>query len=135
MIDEMLDQVTARGATTNEPASPTDITQLATWFHRQSGRALPTVYRDFLARTNGLELDDTVLYASEDIGDVAGMPESNDRLDADDSGNTYIGERGDDLFAVTPNGTWVVLDGVSGDVWESFETCEALLAHVLGSRS
>ena len=64
MIEEMLDQLVARGATLNEPASAAEVTRLATWFHRQSGRPLPTVYRELLARANGLEVDDVVLYGS-----------------------------------------------------------------------
>lgn len=132
MIDDLLAEVTANGGTLGEPASEDDVTRVATWFRRQSGRALPNVYRDLLARADGVEINGTVLYASADgDGDIAGMPESNDRLDADDSGNTYIGEDGDNLFAVTSGGAWVVLDGVSGETWESFETCELLLDHVL----
>ncbi|MCT2587473.1 hypothetical protein [Actinophytocola gossypii] len=132
-LDRLLDEVAEHGWDLNKPAAPNALARAGTWFRTRTGVALPAGHRDLLARTDGLDFNGAVLYATQDgrtTGGlfVAGLAESNERLA--DSGGTWIGEANGDLFGLAA-GAWVVADKVSRQVFSQYEDCTALLAHVL----
>lgn len=132
-LDRLLDEVAEQGWELNKPASPSALAGADAWFRARTGGQLPSGYRDVLARTDGLDFNGSVLYATHDartVGGlfVAGLAESNERLA--DSGGTWIGEANGDLFGLAA-GAWAIADKVSRQVLEQHDDCTALLARVL----
>lgn len=132
-LDRLLDEVAERGWELNKPATPSALSRVDAWFRARTGSALPNAYRGLLARTDGLDFNGSMLYATRDgrtVGGmfVAGLVESNERLG--DAGGTWVGEANGDLFGLSA-GAWVVADRVSRQVLQQFDGCAALLDHVL----
>jgi hypothetical protein len=132
-LDTLLDEVAERGWELNKPASPSALGRVEAWFRARTGATPPDAYLGLLARTDGLDFNGSMLYATRDgrtVGGmfVAGLIESNERL-ADPRG-TWVGEANGDLFGLSA-GAWVVADRVSRQVFQQYDGCGALLAHVL----
>jgi len=132
-LDRLLDEVAEQGWELNKPASPSALSRADAWFRTRTGGSMPDGYRALLARTDGLDFNGSMLYATHDgrtTGGmfVAGLAESNERLG--ESGGTWVGEANGDLFGLAA-GAWVIADKVSRQVFEQHEDCTALLAHVL----
>lgn len=132
-LDRLLDEVAEQGWELNKPATPNALARLDSWFRERTGGSLPDGYLNLLARTDGLDFNGAVLYATRDGRTtnglfVAGLTESNERLG--DTGGTWVGEANGDLFGLKA-GAWVIADKVSRQVFSQYDDCTALLAHVL----
>jgi hypothetical protein len=132
-LDRLVDEVAEQGWPLNKPATATALKNVDTWFRERTGSSLPDAHLTFLARTDGLDFNGAVLYATHDGRTtaglfVAGIIESNERYG--DSGGTWIGEANGDLFGLA-SGAWVIADMVSRQVYSQYDDCAALLAHVL----
>ncbi|OLF07198.1 hypothetical protein BLA60_28775 [Actinophytocola xinjiangensis] len=132
-LDPLLDEVAEQGWELNGPADPGALARVDGWFRARTGGVLPAAYRGLLARTDGLDFNGSMLYATRDgrnVGGmfVAGVVESNERL-GDPSG-TWVGEANGDLFGVRA-GAWVVADRGSRQVLAQYDGATALLTHVL----
>lgn len=136
MLDGLLDQVVAEGWSLNPPATAEGIAAVERWFQSQVGIDLPDGYGSLLKRTDGLDFNGAVIYASADSTEqvfIPGIAESNARLNEDlETSQRYVGETGSDLYAVEAGGTrWSIVDRVSRDVDETFASSEEMLAAVL----
>jgi hypothetical protein len=132
-LDRLLDEVAEQGWELNKPAEPGALDRVGAWWRDRTGSAVPDAYRDLLARTDGLDFNGCVLYATQDGRTsgalfVAGLVESNERLG--ETAATWLGEANGDLFGLV-DGVWLTADKVSRRERERHRDCAALLAHVL----
>jgi hypothetical protein len=123
------------------PATPSELAVGEAAWRRWFGIAMPPVYRDLLAASNGVNFNGLFLCAAEEYvvvedGRERWMP----GLETENSGYLYgiaeqetrrfFGSADDDLFAYdTASGRWLVVDRVNwpGDPILDFATLEDLL--------
>ncbi|OLF15574.1 hypothetical protein [Actinophytocola xanthii] len=132
-LDRLLDEVAAQGWELNKPAEPSALDRLDAWWLARTGTPLADAHRDLLARTDGLDFNGCVLYATQDGRTpgglfVAGLVESNERLG--ETAATWLGEANGDLFGLV-GGVWLTADKVSRREYERHDDCAALLSTIL----
>lgn len=131
-LDELLDEVRERGWELNPPAAPDALDRVGGWFLARTGDDLPAGYRTLLARTDGLDFNGAVVYATGDSRArggvfVAGLAESNGRIGGE---ATWVAEANGDLFGLA-GGDWVTAAKGSRAVLDRHDDCTDLLAHVI----
>jgi hypothetical protein len=122
------------------PASPQEIATLKERTHAELGNDLPEEYAAFLSVSNGLDWNGTVFYATERWTKTPERPFLEGVIDAnldfpdfeEFSRWLVLGESGMEMYVCDPGPQpFRVVDKVSLDVYEQFDSFEQLFAKVI----
>ncbi|WP_428261667.1 YrhA family protein [Haliangium sp.] len=143
LLEQLREKQEHSGEPLRPPCSPAALLALQERVRTELGVELPEPYAAFLQLTNGLDWNGVSLYASERtkgmtgsgrVGTFEGLVEDNlDRRDVEEFEHLLVlGDSGMDLYVYNlKRRVYEVLDSVSLDDFERFDTFDELMRHVL----
>jgi hypothetical protein len=147
-MHEILDQIERQKAHFGEhmqPGCPEEgLQHLAFRAKKELGAEVPQGYLGFLRRTNGLDWNGSLFFAARPTPyydnpqmTLEGLIEANERLHEVPANRDFLvfGESGMEMYVLDlRNGEFNVVDHVSTDTYESFDSFEDLLTAALEKR-